>query len=119
MDFERLRAVAEVMVPRTLAIDEAVTAKLSSQLVILGAGLDGRAWRLKELADVDVFEVDHPASQADKQSRLGRLEPTARSVRFVPVDLSRDSLGDALTAAGHDRTIGTTWICEGVVSYLT
>jgi methyltransferase (TIGR00027 family) len=119
MNFERLRAVAEVMVPRTLAIDEAVTAKLHSQLVILGAGLDGRAWRLKELADIDVFEVDHPASQADKRSRLDRLESTAKSIRFVPVDFSRDSLGDALAAEGHDRTLPTTWIWEGVIPYLT
>ncbi len=119
LDFERLRAVAEVMVPRTLAIDEAVTAKIGSQLVVLGAGLDGRAWRLKELADVDVFEVDHPASQAQKKSRLDRLELTAKSIRFVPVDFSRDSLPDALASAGHDRTSPTTWIWEGVIPYLT
>jgi methyltransferase (TIGR00027 family) len=119
MDFERLRAVAEVMVPRTLAIDEAVMAKLHSQLVILGAGLDGRAWRMRELAEVDVFEVDHPASQAEKQSRLDRLEPAAKSIRFVPVDLSRDPLADALAAAGHDRLLPTTWIWEGVIPYLT
>jgi len=119
MDFERLRAVAEVMVPRTLAIDEAVIAKLGSQLVILGAGLDGRAWRLKELDDVEVFEVDHPTSQADKRSRLDRLELSAKAVRFVPVDFSRYALADALAAAGHDRTIPTTWIWEGVIPYLT
>lgn len=119
MDFERLRAVAEIMVPRTLAIDEAVTAKLRSQLVILGAGLDGRAWRLTELADVDVFEVDHPASQLDKKARMDRLEPTARSIQFVAVDFSRDSLDAKLAAAGHDRNIPTTWIWEGVIQYLT
>ncbi len=119
MNFERLRAVSEVMVPRTLAIDESATARLGPQLVILGAGLDGRAWRLKELADVDVFEVDHPASQAEKRPRAARLELTAKSITFVPVDFSRGSLADALSAAGHDRSVPTTWIWEGVIPYLT
>ena len=46
VEFEMVPASAEVMVPRTIAIDEAVRARLAPQLVILGAGLDGRAWRM-------------------------------------------------------------------------
>ncbi len=34
------------------------------QVVILGAGLDGRAYRIPELAQATVFEVDHPDTQA-------------------------------------------------------
>ncbi|MBK5333156.1 MAG: SAM-dependent methyltransferase [Ilumatobacteraceae bacterium] len=94
-------------------------ATLRPQLVILGAGLDGRAWRLAELAGVDVFEVDRPASQEDKRQRIGDLELKAKSIRFVPVDFRGDSLGEALAAVGHDRAIPTTWICEGVIPYLT
>ena len=63
--YEMLRANAEVMAPRTVAIDDAVRAAASPQVVILGAGLDGRAWRMAELGGADVFEVDHPASQRD------------------------------------------------------
>ncbi len=33
-------------------------ARPTPQLVVLGAGLDGRAWRTAELADVEVFEMD-------------------------------------------------------------
>ena len=51
-----------VLVLRTVVIDDAVRAKANPQLVILGAGLDARAYRLPELAEVDVYEVDHPAS---------------------------------------------------------
>ncbi len=118
MEFEMVRAAADVIVPRTVAIDDAVRARLTSQLVILGAGLDDRAWRMPELADVDVFEVDHPASQADKRDRVGELRPQARSVRFVPVDFSHDQLEPALASAGHRRHEATTWIWEGVVTYL-
>ena len=117
--FEMVRACAEVMVPRTVAIDDAVRAQPCSQLVILGAGLDGRAWRMPELADVDVFEVDHPASQRDKRDRVGGLPPTSRSVHFVPVDFARDRIEVALAAAGHRSSASTIWIWEGVVPYLT
>ena len=107
-----------MMVSRTVAIDEAVRAAASPQVVILGAGLDGRAWRMQELRDVTVFEVDHPDSQRVKRARVSALQQVARDVRFVPVDFTRDRLDDALAAAGHDATRPTTWIWEGVVMYL-
>ncbi|MFJ2721961.1 class I SAM-dependent methyltransferase [Streptomyces sp. NPDC087437] len=134
--YESVRACAEVVVPRTVAIDEALRAHVTGQLVILGAGLDTRAWRLPELAQTDVWEVDHPASQQDKHARLAEAAPVlrgpdegdllaaelpaiARSVRFTPVDFAVDDLGAALDAAGHDPAAPTTWLWEGVVPYLT
>lgn len=119
IEFEMLHANAEVMVPRTVAIDDAVSEWPAAQVVILGAGLDGRAWRMPGLATVDVFEVDHPASQRDKRDRVGELSPLARSLRFVPVDFTGDDLDEALASAGHEASTATTWICEGVVPYLT
>ncbi|MER5598718.1 class I SAM-dependent methyltransferase [Streptomyces sp. NPDC002265] len=133
--FESVRACAEVVVPRTVAIDEALRDRVTSQLVILGAGLDTRAWRLPGLAQTDVWEVDHPASQQDKRDRLAEavsvphstdesdritveLPVTARCVRFTPVDFAVDDLGAALDAAGHDPSKPTTWLWEGVVPYL-
>ncbi|MBK3640862.1 class I SAM-dependent methyltransferase [Streptomyces sp. MBT33] len=129
--YEGVRACAEVVVPRTIAIDDALRAHEAGQLVILGAGLDTRAWRLPELARTDVWEVDHPASQDDKRARLTQRGPeenprpdtelraVARSVRFTPVDFAVADLGAALDTAGHDPTAPTTWLWEGVVPYLT
>ncbi|MDT0469907.1 class I SAM-dependent methyltransferase [Streptomyces gibsoniae] len=134
--YESVRACAEVLVPRTVAIDDALRAHVTDQLVILGAGLDTRVWRLPELAQTDVWEVDHPASQQDKRARLaeaahvGRepdtgdrpgaeLPALARSVQFTPVDFAVDDLGAALDVAGHDPSAPTTWLWEGVVPYLT
>ncbi|MER5693996.1 class I SAM-dependent methyltransferase [Streptomyces mirabilis] len=120
--YEGVRACAEVVVPRTVAIDDTVRSHRTPQLVVLGAGLDSRAWRLSELADTDVWEVDHPASQQDKQERLaeaGTPPVVARSVRFAPVDFATDDLGSALEATGHDASVPTTWLWEGVVPYLT
>lgn len=119
VEFEMVRACAEIMVPRTVSIDEAVRGRPVPQMVIVGAGLDDRAWRMGELAGTEVFEVDHPASQQDKRSRVGDRQPRAAAVRFVPVDLSRDRLEAALASAGHRAEVATTWIWEGVVPYLT
>jgi methyltransferase (TIGR00027 family) len=119
LDYETVRASAEVIVPRTVRIDAAIGARPAPQLVILGAGLDGRAWRLDGLAGIDVFEVDHPASQQEKRDRVGGRAPVARTLRYVSVDLARDPLGDALDAAGHRTSAPTTWVWEGVVPYLT
>jgi methyltransferase (TIGR00027 family) len=114
-----LRRQSKMMVARTVAIDDAIRALGAPQLVILGAGLDGRAWRMPELRDAIVFEVDHPDSQREKRSRASSLTRAAREVRFVPVDFERDSLDEALAAAGHDPLRPTTWVWEGVVMYLT
>jgi methyltransferase (TIGR00027 family) len=108
-----------LMVARTVEIDDAIRGAVSPQLVILGAGLDGRAFRMPELRDAIVFEVDHPDSQREKRARTATLTQTARELRFVPVDFTRDALDEALAAAGHDPTAPTTWIWEGVVMYLT
>ena len=119
---EMARGYAEVMGLRTVVIDAAVRdafARGARQLVILGAGFDGRAWRMRELEGVRVFEVDHPATQAEKRARVPELPPPVGIVSFVPVNFARDSLDTALARAGHDRSSPTCWIWEGVVMYLT
>lgn len=105
---------------RTKCIDEAVgeACRTAKQLVILGAGLDGRGWRLDALHDVTLFEVDHPATQTFKRRRVASLTARAREVRFVRVDFERDSLLEELLAAGFDPEEPAAWIWEGVTMYL-
>lgn len=106
---------------RTRAIDVALLAELESgtrQLVILGAGLDARAFRIPQLADTVVFEVDHPATQPLKRARVRGHPGTAHEVRWVSVDFERESLDAKLAEAGHDPEKRTAWIWEGVTPYL-
>ncbi len=120
LDFARVSA--DLMALRTSTIDAVVRTAVTrgtAQVVILGAGLDGRAWRMTELAGIRVFEVDHPATQAFKRQHLDALPPSIASVIFVPIDFERESLDAALARAGHDATRPTCWIWEGVVMYLT
>jgi methyltransferase (TIGR00027 family) len=117
--YKFLERRSQMMAVRTVAIDGAVREAPNRQVVILGAGLDGRAWRMNELRDTVVFEVDHPDTQREKVARAAALAPVAREVRYVPVDFTRDRLDEKLAAAGHDPAQPTTWVWEGVVMYLT
>jgi len=119
---EMARVMADLIALRTTAIDAAVRDAIAggaTQLVILGAGYDGRAWRMPELAGVRVFEVDHPATQGDKRTHLSELPPAIGLVSFVPIDFERESFVGVLDRAGHQRASPTCWIWEGVVMYLT
>jgi methyltransferase (TIGR00027 family) len=103
---------------RTAAIDEAIRTFLQTrQVVLVGAGLDTRAWRMGELSGATVFEVDHPETQAYKRQGIARMTPPA-TVRFVGVDFERDDLDEALDNAGHDPGLPTFWLWEGVIAYL-
>lgn len=119
---EMARVQADAIALRTVAIDTAVRDALAggaTQLVILGAGYDGRAWRLGELAGVNVYEVDRPATQEDKRARAAALPPAIGRVTYVPTDFTHESLDAVLERAGHDAASPTCWIWEGVVMYLT
>jgi methyltransferase (TIGR00027 family) len=122
MRLEMARGMADIMALRTAAIDKAVRDAIAGgakQVVILGAGYDGRAWRMPEMAGMKVFEVDHPATQGEKRAHLAELPPAIGMVSFVSIDFERESLDAVLERAGHDRSLPTCWIWEGVVMYLT
>lgn len=106
---------------RTGEIDAAVDlglARGARQLVLVGAGLDARAYRLDSLANVRVFEVDHPATQKLKRKKAEALRPRCKELVHVAVDFGKDSLADALADAGHDTNLPTVWVWEGVTMYL-
>lgn len=110
------------LVMRTRYIDDVVAAQVAggiTQLVILGAGLDTRAYRLPGLSSVVVFEVDLPAIQRRKQRSLRGTVPVAQEIRFVPVDLGVQPLGEALRNAGLDADRPVLFVWEGVTQYLS
>ena len=88
------------------------------QAVILAAGLDSRAYRLRWPPETTVYEIDQPKVL---EYKTGVLEshgavPSAKR-RTVPTDL-RDDWPAALTAAGFDRGQPTAWLAEGLLPYL-
>ena len=91
------------------------------QIVILGAGLDTFALRNPHGGlDIEIYEVDHPATQAWKRERLAEAQiALPPSLIFVPVDFERDDLGEKLAAAGFQQNSPAFFAWLGVVPYLT
>ena len=89
-------------------------------VVVLGAGMDTRAYRLARRSDIPVFEVDLPVNIARKKSAVQRaIGAVPASVRLVPLDFERDDLISALTGHGYRTDARTFFIWEGVTQYLS
>lgn len=89
------------------------------QVVLLAAGMDTRAFRLRVQADTRVFEVDKEDLFRVKEPILdaaGARAPCDR--RVVAVDLETPHWEDTLLAAGFDSLQRTVWILEGLLYYI-
>ncbi|MEV8564606.1 class I SAM-dependent methyltransferase [Streptomyces sp. NPDC051322] len=113
--------VAFSIVVRTKFLDDLLKEASAAgirQVVLLGAGMDSRAFRMDWPEDTRLFEVDTVEPLGFKASVLRQEQAVARCERItVPVDLREDWPG-ALAAAGHDPALPTVWIAEGLLIYL-
>jgi methyltransferase (TIGR00027 family) len=119
----RAPGAMEFIIARARCFDDYLQAHLDDgieQLVILGAGLDSKAYRFEQLiGDVKVFEVDHPATQREKRKKLERVfGELPGHVSFVPVDFNQETL-EKLYEFGYQKACKTLFIWEGVTYYLT
>jgi methyltransferase (TIGR00027 family) len=107
---------------RTRFFDDALleaTAAGIRQVVILGAGLDARAFRLRWPGGTCVFELDMPELFAFKEAVVAQLGAKPRCDRvLVPVDLRYDWPAP-LEEHGFARTHSSVWLLEGLLMYLT
>jgi methyltransferase (TIGR00027 family) len=92
------------------------------QYVILGAGMDTFAFREPEMMEkLEVFEVDHPATQEFKLHRLAELEwEHPAKLHFISIDFTKESLVTALTSSSsYDPKVKTFFNWLGVTYFLT
>jgi methyltransferase (TIGR00027 family) len=102
-------------------LEKAISQPGIQQYVILGAGMDTFAWRRPDLLkQLQVFEVDHPATQAHKRQRLREagLKPPAQ-LHFIPADFSQENLAAALRRSAYDPQASSFFSWLGVTYYLT
>ncbi len=72
------------------------------------------------MASLDVFEVDHPASQAWKRARVAELGiPVPARQHHVAIDFERTTLADGLAETAVDRGRHMFISMLGVAQYLT
>ncbi|MAX02075.1 MAG: SAM-dependent methyltransferase [Flavobacteriaceae bacterium] len=112
----------EHLISRTRFIDDLIELSTSidiEQYVILGAGYDSRAHRLKLPSKLKIFEVDQPEVQERKRSWLSAKIPNKENVTYVSVDFNHQSLKQQLLDAGLDQSKSTIYTLEGVSQYIT
>lgn len=116
--------IYEYVLARTKLMDRVFTDALDGrfgQIVLLGAGFDTRALRFQgRNRGTKVFELDVPGTQRPKVdifSRKGLKLPN--ELVLVPIDFDRESLPDALFAAGYQAGQQTLFLAEGLIMYLS
>jgi methyltransferase (TIGR00027 family) len=116
------RGLVRWVAVRTRFLDELVEGAVADgirQVVVVGAGLDARAYRLELPRDLTVFEIDHGEVLALKQRLLDELELMSECRRRVVVaDLVADDWLQLLTDTGWTPTQPTVWVAEGLLVYL-
>jgi methyltransferase (TIGR00027 family) len=120
----RMQGMVDYMAARTSFFDQffldatRATRPGVSQVVILAAGLDSRAWRLPWPDGTTVYELDQPRVLEFKSSTLAEngAQPTCNLVH-VPVDLRHDWPA-ALQEAGFDTSAPSAWSAEGLLPFL-
>jgi len=107
---------------RTRFLDEVATSACRGpcrQVVIVGAGLDARAFRLAWPTGTRLWELDLAEVLAFKELVVQAEEWVPRYERItVEVDLAGD-WGQRLQAAGFDVKAPVVWLAEGLLAYLS
>lgn len=122
--FERMApGAASFIAIRERYIDDLLIECLAqgcAQVVILGAGLDSRAFRIPGIERARVFEVDQAETQSLKRQRLRRvIDPIPPHISFISVDFNTQQLGQRLAEGGYREQATTLFIWQGVTYFLT
>ena len=108
---------------RTKYIDDSCKAAIDAgidQIVILGAGLDTRPYRIAGINKVKILEIDLPAIQNIKKKKLKQfLGALPANITYIPIDFNIQTLAEALSATELDLAKRIFFIWEGVTPYIT
>ncbi|CAD7947982.1 unnamed protein product [Amoebophrya sp. A120] len=128
---------AWILVPRTKFGDDLLIDRYHNhgarQLVLLGAGMDSRAYRMEGLEDLTVFEVDQQTTFDVKEPILekpqldgysgnpAKVWPMLFKKReVVATEFSeKNKWVQDLVSKGFDKTVPTVWLLEGLMMYLS
>ncbi len=116
------RGIFGVQICRTRYIDDLLQTALSrgiGQVVILGAGLDTRPYRLPGMDVVKVFEVDLPVVQEDKKKKIKKkLGGLPENIIYIPIDFDTQNLETVFAGVTFDCSRPAVFIWEGVTQYI-
>lgn len=106
---------------RTKFIDDKTLSVIKDvqQILILGAGLDTRAFRIEGIEQKMIFEIDLPDVQKYKKQKLMKyLNILPSMVNYIPVDFNNMKTEAALNNTSFDYNKKTLVILEAVIQYI-
>lgn len=108
-----------IVIVRTRFFDDFLMSEAASikQVVILGAGMDTRAFRLPWQRDTQIYELDRPEVLEYKTSVLGNIESKCER-HLISVDIT-EPWAEKLIASGYQVEIPSVWLMEGLLYYLS
>ena len=112
---------ANLVPSRTIEFDALIAANAAdaSQFVVLGAGLDTRAYGPLKQGGMVIFELDQKAVQTYKRKYVTAAKIDATNIRYVETDFANTNWINVLIKAGFDPALKTIFLWEGVTLYLS
>lgn len=108
---------------RTKYIDNSLQSAIENgieQVVILGAGLDTRPYRISGRDHIKFFEIDMPSIQDYKKKKVENyLGSLPDNVVFIPIDFNIQTLDEVTAGKGLDFSKPVFFIWEGVTPYIS
>jgi methyltransferase (TIGR00027 family) len=91
------------------------------QLVVIGAGFDTLSVRMaREFSDLQIIEIDHPATQAWKRTALEDLTGGYGNIHLLPLDLTQQDMQQLLlNNEEYQSGTNTVVVAEGLTMYLS
>lgn len=120
---KKTKGIFGSQVCRTKYIDNSLQAAIENgieQVVILGAGLDTRPYRIPGRDQIKFFEVDMPSIQEYKKKKVENyLGSLPDNVIFIPIDFNNQMLDEVIAGKGLEFSKPVFYIWEGVTPYIT
>jgi methyltransferase (TIGR00027 family) len=122
-DYLRASAAYGAVVIRSRYTEDALrkaVEKGTRQYVLIGAGFDSFALRRPPFSkDIEIFAIDHPATQTLKLERIKECGISLHSAQFIAADLASETLEAALGRSSFRRDEPAFFSWLGVTSFLT
>lgn len=112
--------ISNLVMNRTVYFDSIIDKAKDSaeQFVLMGAGLDTRAYNDLKDSGLRIFELDQAVMQPLKRQYLQKAGIDTAHVTFVETNFSQEDWFSSLTAAGYEESKRTIFLWEGVTLYL-
>lgn len=118
---DEVSGIANMVFSRSRRFDQLIEryAGQAEQFIVLGAGLDTRAYGPLAETPLSLFELDKATTQNAKRQAVARAKLPSDRVNYIKVDFADRNWIETLLASAYDPTKPSIFLWEGVTLYLS